>query len=262
MQDPAIRRPEGRRPARAPAPAQLGGLLVALLSPLALAACTVEGTALSTASSTALMAAQERGFQGAMQDTRIRVDINHLWFQASEDLFRSVKLQVQRGRVLVTGNVKDSETRLTAVRLAWQVNGVREVIDEIEVNDKSSVLNYARDQWIITELETVLLVDRDIASINYSVMSVNQVVYLMGLSRSQQELDRVIGHAKDISYVRGVVSYVEPAALPSGPLEFKEPPPETTQSTTTRPPAPEWPLPERPLPERPSSEPTGQGTAG
>lgn len=30
----------------------------------------------------------------------------------------------------------------------------------------------------------------------------------MGVARSQAELDRVVGHAKDIAYVRRVVNYV------------------------------------------------------
>ncbi len=214
------------------------GLLLAGfgLSGLGLGGCTVEGTALSTASSTALMAAQERGFQGAMQDTRIRFDINHLWFQASEDLFRSVRLQVQRGRVLLTGNVKDAETKIDAVRLVWQVYGVREVIDEIEINDKASLLSYGRDQFITTELESKILFDREIASINYSIVTVNQTVYLMGLSRSAAEEARVVAHAKDIAYVRGVVSYVEDAnTIPEPPPPLPQSPqPPQPQSTDGR----------------------------
>ena len=208
MTDPAFRKPAFDRLRRGP----WCGMAGALLAVSALGGCGTGGTALSAASGTALLASQERGFQGAMQDTRIRFDINHLWFKASEELFRSVKLQVQRGRVLLTGNVEDSRTRLDAVRLAWRAPNVREVIDEIEVNDKSTVLSYARDQIISRQLEGKLLFDREIASVNYSIVTVNQVVYLMGLSRGDAELSRVVGHAKDIAYVRDVVSYVEPAA--------------------------------------------------
>ena len=90
----------------------------------------------------------------------------------------------------------------------WRAPGVREVINEIEVNDSSSLGNAARDSWIATELEATLLLDKQVSSTNYSVETVNQEVYLMGVAASQAELDRVIGHAKDIAYVRRVVSYV------------------------------------------------------
>ena len=45
-------------------------------------------------------------------------------------------------------------------------------------------------------------------SINYSMDTVNQAVYLMGVAKDGSELERVIGHAKNIDYVRRVVSYV------------------------------------------------------
>jgi len=85
---------------------------------------------------------------------------------------------------------------------------VREVINEIEVDDKSSLTDSARDEWIATKLKGRLLADREINSINYSIETVNRSIYLMGIARNQAELDRVIRHAKDISYVRRVVSYV------------------------------------------------------
>jgi osmotically-inducible protein OsmY len=66
----------------------------------------------------------------------------------------------------------------------------------------------AQDIWIATQLKTKLLVDSEVSSINYSIETVNQVVYLMGVAQSQAEIDRVIGHAKNISYVRRVVNYV------------------------------------------------------
>ncbi len=153
-------------------------------------------------------ASQERGFQGAMSDTRIRVDINHLWFQESELLFSKVNLQVQEGRVLLTGQVPDPQTRVDAVRLSWQVTGVREIINEIEVANDSSLSDRARDTWISTKLKSRLLADKQVASINYSIEVVNQQIYLFVVALDQADLDRVIAHAKVLAYVRRVVSYV------------------------------------------------------
>ncbi len=161
-------------------------------------------------------AAQERDFQGAMRDTEIRLEINHLWFQASASLYSKVNLQVQEGRVLLTGNVPDPETRLNAVRLAWQAKGVGEVINEIAVRDTSSLIDAARDQWISTELKARLLVDTAVHSINYSIETVNQAVFLIGIAQSQTELDRVIAYAKDIPFVRRVVDYVRLKSVPAG----------------------------------------------
>ena len=182
------------------------GLLLAAGWGLALGACAP--VAVGAGAAVGVTAAQERGFKGALADTEIRLEINHLWFQESASLYGKVNLQVQEGRVLLTGNVPDPEARLSAVRLAWQAEGVSEVINEIEVRDTSALLDAARDEWISAELKARILVDRAIVSINYSIETVNQVVYLIGVAQSRAERDRVIAHAKDIAYVRRVIDYV------------------------------------------------------
>ncbi len=182
------------------------GLLLAAGLGLALGACAP--VVVGAGAAVGVTAAQERGVKGALADTEIRLEINHLWFQESTSLYGKVNLQVQEGRVLLTGNVPDPEARLSAVRLAWQAEGVSEVINEIEVRDTSALLDAARDEWISAELKARILVDRAIVSINYSIETVNQVVYLIGIAQSQAELDRVIAYAKDIAYVRRVISYV------------------------------------------------------
>ena len=161
------------------------------------------------AGATAVTAAQkEKGVAAVISDAEIRIEINHLWFQASEVIFTEINLQVQEGRVLLSGSVENPEHRLEAVRLAWQAEGVLEVINEIEVGDTSTVVDYTRDSAITVQLESKLLFDSEIRSINYSIETVNQIIYLMGIAQSQAELDRAIGHAKDIPYVLRVVNYV------------------------------------------------------
>jgi osmotically-inducible protein OsmY len=115
---------------------------------------------------------------------------------------------VNEGKVLLSGNVELPEHRIIAVREAWKATGVREVINEIEVNNDSGITDYARDVWINTQLKTVLLFDKEVTSINYNVDTVNQSVYLLGIAQNQEEINRVIAHAKDIDYVKRVVSYV------------------------------------------------------
>jgi osmotically-inducible protein OsmY len=159
---------------------------------------------------------QERGPTGIASDTRIRADINSLWFQESTELFSSINLQVQEARVLLSGTVADPQTRVDAVRLVWQVEGVKEVINEIEIDDDSSLSDWFTDAKIGTELRNKLRFDKSVSSINYSVEVVNQNVYLIGVAQNQAELDRVIAHAKDVDYVRRVVNYVRLKDDPAG----------------------------------------------
>jgi osmotically-inducible protein OsmY len=153
-------------------------------------------------------ASEERGLGGAISDTAIETQINAALLQHDFETFRKVAVKSYEGRVLLTGLVQKPEMRLDAVRLAWQARGVKEVINEIEVTDKGGAAAYARDVWISTQLRTKLLLDKEIKSINYSVETVGGTVYLMGFARTEDELARVEAHARNLAYVRRVVSYV------------------------------------------------------
>ena len=154
------------------------------------------------------VALQERSAEDAISDTQIRLEINHYWFQASEVLYRKVNLQVQEGRVLLTGAVPDPQTKVDAVRLAWQATGVKEVINEIEVDDETTLTDITRDVVISQKLKNVLRADKEVSSLNYSIEVVNQHIYLIGIAQDQTELNRVMSHAKDISYVKRITNYV------------------------------------------------------
>lgn len=160
------------------------------------------------AATAGVAASEHRGLKGFATDTQIQAEINHLWFQHSMDLHRRIGLRVNDGRVLLTGRAADPEMRLDAVRLAWQAKGVQEVINEIQVDNESTLLDSARDTWISTQLRARITFDSRIHSQNYSIDTVNGVVYLMGLAVSQDELNRAVDHARSLPNVQRVVNYV------------------------------------------------------
>lgn len=179
---------------------------LALLSIAALPGCVplvVGGVATG-----GVVAAQERSPGGAVDDTVIRSKINQVWLDNDSEMYSKLYLSVQEGRVLVTGKVAKPEHRLTAVRLAWQVDGVREVANEIQVGESGGFGGYMSDSWILTRLRTELTFTTDIASINYSLECVDGVVYVMGIAQDQAELNAVLATARGIDGVKRVVSYV------------------------------------------------------
>ena len=182
--------------------------LVALLLPLTLAACDPVTLGVVGAGAAGLGAAEERGLEGAVDDAKIRASINALWLQQDFNLYRSVTLTVNEGRVLLTGSVEKPETRVEAARLAWQAAGVRQVINEIQVTDQSGIKSAIEDAWIANKLRTQLMFDSQVKNINYTVDVENGVVYLMGIAQNQDELDRVIATARDLSGVKRVVNHV------------------------------------------------------
>jgi osmotically-inducible protein OsmY len=164
---------------------------------------------LGAGTETAVVVAQERSVGNAIDDASILIQIKNLYAkQDYKDLLANVEVKSVEGRVLLTGNVDKPDSQIEAVRLAWTVDGVKEVMNEIQINDKAGFWNYARDVSISTQIRTRLVITKDIRSINYSVITVNQVVYLTGIAQDQAELDRVTYVASTTNYVQRVVSYV------------------------------------------------------
>ena len=182
-----------------------------LLAALALgqAACTPTGVAVGAAASAGVAASQERGVKGAARDLRIRAEINRLWFEADTEMYADVGLTIHDGRVLLTGDVPTADARAKAVRLAWQPDGVREIINEVRIAPDGDFADMARDKAIGAKLKSRLLMDGEVRSVNFEIAVSRRVVYLLGIARSAAEHDRVIAQARNIGGVRDVVDHIE-----------------------------------------------------
>lgn len=189
-------------------------LLLIALSALSLSACTGLGLVTGAAAVTGVSAAQEGGLNRAYSDTKIKVMINDAWFQYSVEAFQKLSTTVNQGRVLVTGVVQNPDHRVEAIRLVWQVPGVVQVINEVRVAESEGITGYVKDTWITSRLRGTLTLDRNVQSINYTIDTVQGVIYLMGVAQNQEELNRVIETARTISGVKQVVSYVKLAGEP------------------------------------------------
>ncbi len=175
---------------------------------VAAAGCTPVGVAVGAGAAGVTAAQKEKGFAASVDDTRIKAELNGLFLRTDADLYQRLSFTVEEGRVLLTGRVAKPEARVDATKLTWSVRDVREVINEIQVDDESGLTDKGRDITIATRLRTRLLVDDQVSFINYSIDVVNQTVYIMGVARSETELQRVLGTARDIPYARNVVDFV------------------------------------------------------
>ncbi len=182
-------------------------LLLFLIIPV-ISACAPLGIIAGAGATVGLASAREGGLEQASKDVRIQAYINDAWLRHDPDMFRRADMTVREGRVLLTGFVPKPEQRVDAVRLAWQAPGVTQVINEIRVQNSEGISGFARDALITSKLKAKLVFDRDVVSVNYTVDTVGGIVYLMGVAQDQIELDRAIAHARNLAYVREVVSYV------------------------------------------------------
>lgn len=175
--------------------------------------CSPVGLAVGAGASVGIAAAQEGGFRGAVTDSAIQLKIADLYLKHSFEMYRKLSATVKEGRVLITGSVPNPDMRVDAIRLAWQAEGVKQVLNEVTVDDGkggvfSAVGTTVSDSVITTGIKTKLMLDKYVQSINYNVDTADGNVYLMGIAQDQKELNRVLDYARNTSNVKNVVNYV------------------------------------------------------
>lgn len=187
---------------------RFASLLVLISWAVGLSGCAVAGVAIGAGAGTAVAASEERGLGGAISDTAIQTKINYALLDKDLSLFRRVSTSVHEGRVLLMGIVPNKDAMTSAVKITWQVEGVREVINEIRIAPDAEIADDVRDSWITAKLRTRIMFDKEIEAINYSIETIDRVIYLLGIAQDAEELDRVIRTARDIEYVEKIVSRV------------------------------------------------------
>ena len=157
---------------------------------------------------TGLVVLDERSVGNIIDDKVLFAKIMHQYTMNSlTNLLKNLSLRVYEGRVLLVGDVMDTESRETAETLVWSVRGVKEVINEIVVLSQDNI-NLQKDIKISTQLRVQLVMNRGINLINYRIISHNQVLYLLGMAKTQKELNNILAIASRVNGVRKVKSYI------------------------------------------------------
>lgn len=122
-----------------------------------------------------------------------------------------ISVEVSEGRVLLTGTVDTAENRLLILKIVWQQAGVREVINEIKLSgetNQAGLKQYGSDAWITTQVKSKMFVNNHVRSINYSVETIDSTVYILGIARSEEELEAIRDIVNNVKGVNKFVSYI------------------------------------------------------
>ena len=143
-----------------------------------------------------------------VDDTIIKTLIKNTYFDQNEKLFFNIDVEVSQGRVLLTGTIENIDLKIEATRIAWGVKGVQTVINEIQISNSDNIINFADDLVISTKVKGKLILNEKINSLNYNIETVNKLVYIIGIARSEDERDLVIDIAKEVYGVEEVIDYI------------------------------------------------------
>jgi osmotically-inducible protein OsmY len=156
---------------------------------------------------------QEKTVGTSISDTTIWTKIRTKLSNRGIDhiVMGSINIEVNEGRVLLTGSVQDKNKIIIMLKTCWSVNGVKEVINELKIVGKKedgNIFNSASDTWVTSKIKGKFLASKKIHSTNYSVETIKGIVYLFGTAQTAEELDVAVDSASNTSGVKKIVSYV------------------------------------------------------
>ena len=179
-----------------------------LISSFNILSCSPAGVLGSGAATGMVVAEGDRTLGTVVDDASIKVNIAAKFINSTDNLFVDVSTTVLEGRVLLTGLVDNQEIRIDAVRKVWEVEGVKEVVNEIQVGDRNSLKEYAQDVWITTQVKGLAAKTIGLRSIAYNFETIQGKVYIAGITSRPKQLEELIEATKTVKGVKEIINYV------------------------------------------------------
>ena len=155
-----------------------------------------------------VIAEGDRSMGTVVDDATIKVNIAAKFINSEDNLFVNISTTVRAGRVLLTGLVESQEIRIDAVRRVWEVDGVQEVINEIQVGNRDSLKEYANDLWNNTQAKGLAAKAVGLRVVGYNFETIQGKVYIAGITSKPEQLEDLIDAVKTIKGVKEIVNYV------------------------------------------------------
>ena len=120
----------------------------------------------------------------------------------------SVNSKVLDGRIFLTGKVDDPEEKLKLTKMAWEIQGVRSVRNDIKIKEDFNFKQSAKDLLITSQLRTAMILNKNIKATNYQIDTYKNKIFIYGIAISSEEKNEVLKEAKEILDVKDIVASI------------------------------------------------------
>ena len=170
--------------------------------------CSPVGVVASGGATTMVVAEGDRSLGTVVDDATIKINIAAKFLNSGNNLFVEINTNVLEGRVLLTGLIDSQEARIEAVRLVWEVEGVNEVVNEIQIGNRSNIKDYANDLWINTQAKGVAAKTIGLRAVSYNFETIQGKIYVAGITSRPEQIEILVEALKTIKGVEEIINYV------------------------------------------------------
>lgn len=133
--------------------------------------------------------------------------LNNIYATDEIDSADHIKIEVHNGTVLLAGETRSEANKALATRVANQVRGVKNVVNELAVMPSVGIGERLDNSYITTKANSVLTAKDPISgmdSARIKVMTARRNVYLMG-TVTREEADKVAEVVRNVGGVEKVI---------------------------------------------------------
>jgi hyperosmotically inducible protein len=180
-------------------------LIICTLPLLALCGCS------TLVQSTYGVAVDERKAGTIASDEEIKLSIQEKLLE--DDAIKALDISTfcYNGHVYLVGEYGTEKEKESALEIANNTSGIKSVTHYLLRKKKGDTCGLTDNLEIDGKIRAELIGDRDISSTNIDAKVIQCHVVLLGIVGSKKEVAQAIAHAKSVTGVRGVTSYLKAA---------------------------------------------------
>ena len=153
--------------------------------------------------------AQEKGLGTSINDKVIYVKLRNVIHNWNPSVSQKISISVDNGSILVTGQLENINTKIDLTKTIWDVSGIKEVNNQVQISKTSNIKNIAKDLASLGEIRAKLMASKELNSLNFSVDVVNSVAYISGIASSDEEIAIVTQLAQEARFIKEVQNFVK-----------------------------------------------------
>ena len=153
--------------------------------------------------------AQEKGLGTSMNDKVIYVKLRNAIYNWNPSVSQNVSISVDNGSILVTGKLKNIDTKVQLTKIIWEIKGVKEVNNKVQISETNNLKNIAKDLASLGEIRARLMASKKLNSLNFSIDVVNNIAYISGVASNEEEISIVTQIAQEARFIKEVQNFVK-----------------------------------------------------
>ncbi len=150
-----------------------------------------------------------KGVKKSLADTYLKTKVLAKISLLDIKNFANISVNVSQGIILYTGYVESAQKRLLIVKETWKVDGVRKILNELNIDNDVSLSQRSNDFILKARINSRLLFKSGINSNNYSVDVVGGEAYVIGLAEDINEKIEVERFLSSMTDIKNLVTFIE-----------------------------------------------------